>query len=432
MATTITQVLLEGGVDANIAEYVSNLFTQDPEGALGQAEDVLGPWIADGTSLSDLVEKLRLEIGKPTDRDGSSAAPGSGPASDSVQQTKSPPPAPSGGGIEVRTEVDDELKATFLKASVAGDVAQVKQMLSGDTECAVCLLAAEDKYGETAFRLAVRWNRQELLRELLALPAATATIDSHNNGYTALMIAASQGFTAIVKLLLNCEPPASLSVANNENNTAFHLAARGGHVAVFNKLVDNLNSCGLDRAQAVVLLNSVDSSAETVLHMWAAHGNQKCVERLMKIKGVDPSMQDRDGNTPMLAAALEKHEDVAVHILQKGKGKGVELQNSLGLSVLHVAASNGLQKLAVCAIAVGAPLDSRNKEFLGSCMPLHIAASYGKEAIARFILARGADAATPNGDGHTSVQLARMAGHEQLAEKLEAAITTESTEPEQS
>lgn len=88
------------------------------------------------------------------------------------------------------------------------------------------------------------------------------------------------------------------------------------------------------------------------------------------------------------------------------------------MSLLHVAASGGFQKLAVSAIAMGADLALKNEDFLGACTPLHIAASYGQEAICRFILARGGDCNEPNEDGHTSMQLAKMGGHEQVAEKL--------------
>jgi ankyrin repeat protein len=407
-ASELLAILLDSGIDQSVAQYVYQLFQQDPSSAFEQANDVLGPWLPDKTALHGLMEKLHAKVNdtKVPDKQQTASIFACSTELTKVEQLDSKPP-------------DQASKDSFFQAIEAGDLCEVKRVLGSLSNDGVdALVTAEDAHGENALRISIKWKRVDVLRELLLVPSVVQALGTPNrHNYTALQIATSMGLEDATSLILHCSTTHRiqlLSSTTNDQNTAFHLAGRGGHGKVFDTLVRAWSETSSD----ATLLNAVNCSNESALHLLAAEGKSTQVETLMKISGVDPSIQDKDGNTPIHAAALENHEDIACFLLESGKGKGVNVQNSLGLSVLHVAASNGLQKLAVCAIASGADLSSRNDECLGGCTPLHVAASYGHEAICRFMLARGADFTEANDDGFTSVQLASMGGHTKVVARL--------------
>ncbi|NIQ77940.1 MAG: ankyrin repeat domain-containing protein, partial [Anaerolineae bacterium] len=68
----------------------------------------------------------------------------------------------------------------------------------------------------------------------------------------------------------------------------------------------------------------------------------------------------------------------------------------------------------------GVPLDALDAE---GQSPLHWAALYGHRDVVNALLSAGADPTILNGNGKTALELARDAGHVEVAEALATALT---------
>jgi ankyrin repeat protein len=141
-----------------------------------------------------------------------------------------------------------------------------------------------------------------------------STTDVSRVGASALLMAAAAGDTQAVEQLLNAASPgvraAFVSAADQDNNTALHLAAENGHETVVGVLLS---------ARA-----AVDSA-------------------------------DAEGFTPLLSAAARGHAGVAKVLLEAGASVHIfPGQNS----PLHVAADSGHANVVKLLLQAGASTDS--------------------------------------------------------------------------
>lgn len=130
---------------------------------------------------------------------------------------------------------------------------------------------------------AARSGDVEQMRALLN--SREFAIDAKDDGEMPLHIAAENGFTAIVQLLLDYG--ADVNVQSSIKMTPLHKAARNGHLETAKFL--------LELGAAV---NQQDSEGMAPLHFAAIFGRLEMIQLLLQY-GADINKQDRFGDTPL-------------------------------------------------------------------------------------------------------------------------------------
>jgi ankyrin repeat protein len=185
---------------------------------------------------------------------------------------------------------------------------------------------------------------------------AEATFNADVEGSTPLHIAASQGHTQTIRVLLR--HGANLK-ATNEKWTALHFACQSGHV------------------DAVKLLLS---------------------------QGADINAQDESRQTPLFFAASWGHEAVLRLLLKNGAD--IEAEDSGGMTALHFACEFGREAVLRRLLEHGANIEARCRK---QRTPLHLAAGRGRTTIVKLLLEKGADPNARSSGGSDALRLATSA-----------------------
>ncbi len=207
------------------------------------------------------------------------------------------------------------------------------------------------------WRYAVQHNQLDVIRRHLAklddvdLPT--------ERGKTALMAAAGQGATNLVRALLTAG--ADVNASNRTFGTALMYAAWSGSMETVCLLLE----------QGV----SVDQQATngwSALMMAAAKGYD-AIAKLLLERGAMVNLPDVYGWTPLMRAAYAGHADV-VTVLLVHSGLALEVQNDRGQTALHLAVIQGNIRIIQDLLAHGAKPDTR--DFAGHT-PRSIASALG-------------------------------------------------------
>jgi RNA polymerase sigma factor (sigma-70 family) len=241
-----------------------------------------------------------------------------------------------------------------------------------------------------------------------------------------LFAAARHGFVYKVDALLQRDP--RLVHARNEDGLsiplyAAHAAHHSGNMGVVELLLARGAKVDLHLAAALGMAQRLDrfvaerqdlaaaaaSWGRTPLHWAASGGHTRLVARLLEL-GADANARDRFGCTPLHLAAELARADALSLLLDAGADLNARLRN--GKSVMHLAAQRRDRAVLSALAQRGGRLDifaasslgfiERVREFLKhepglvearlpfGATPLHMAAEDGQQAMAEFLVARGA------------------------------------------
>jgi len=253
--------------------------------------------------------------------------------------------------------------------------------------------------GATAIQWAAHWDQLEMIDVLLK---AGARVDMVNdNGVTALALACENGSAAAVDKLLHAG--ANVNVATASGETALMTAARTGNLDVVRALVSrgaNVNAKESSHGQtalmwavfyrhpssvAALLEAGADVTARSEIRSRMVHTGNRFGDR-----GADKGAlrMDLGGFTPLLFAAAE--DDVESGRLLLAKGANVNETAPNGASVLAVAALSGHSALSMFLVEQGADVSMAGAGYT----PLHAAIVRGDHALAKALLAHGANVDT--------------------------------------
>lgn len=196
-----------------------------------------------------------------------------------------------------------------------------------------------------------------------------------------------------------------------------HLAAYFGIVPLTAKLLFKksrinrlrLYGSGNERDSSV---NKRDSNDQTALH-WAAKGGHSAVVQLLLENGADIEVKNSNGLTPLHSAAERGNEAVAYLLLKKGVD--IEAKDESGWMALHSAARGGHKAITRLLLAAGGDIDAKDKS--GSTA-LHEAAGSGHDAIVRLLLDNGANIEANNYNKWTTLHSAAEGGNEAVVRLL--------------
>lgn len=149
---------------------------------------------------------------------------------------------------------------------------------------------------------------------------------------------------------------------------------------------------------------------EPALVLAIREGSAAVVQDLLAHPGTDLERRAVNGNTALMMAAFKRDGDTVRALLDKGAKV-----NQPGWTALHYAAASGDAAIAQLLIERGAKLDALSPRPSGAVTPLMMAAREGQDGIVRLLLAKGANAGLKNTEGFTAAQLAKQAGHDNLA-----------------
>jgi uncharacterized protein len=137
-------------------------------------------------------------------------------------------------------------------------------------------------------------------------------------------------------------------------------------------------------------------------------------ERLEADRGA-VSAFSTDGFTALHFAAFFGKAEAAKMLLENGAGVDVYTRNPFANQPLHAAAAGRHLEVSRVLIAGGADVNATQH---GGFTPLHEAAQHGDVEMTELFLSAGADRAAKTDAGETPADLARTAGHADLASRL--------------
>ncbi|XP_026164005.1 ankyrin repeat and SOCS box protein 2-like [Mastacembelus armatus] len=194
----------------------------------------------------------------------------------------------------------------------------------------------------------------------------------------------------------------SLVESNNEGWIALHEAAYHGQLQCVRILVrahpDSVNTCTLKNQTALLLA--------------ASQGHVSCVDFLLK-HGANPSIANKDGETPLFTACENPNEAIVDLLLQSGAQ--VNRSCRQGGSPLHEACRHGQLKLCRLLLEAGGKLQTKN---IYSIQPLFVAAQHGHANLIHLLAKKGADINGQAGDGASPLYEATKNGHVSAVEAL--------------
>lgn len=123
-----------------------------------------------------------------------------------------------------------------------------------------------------------------------------------------------------------------------------------------------------------------------------------------------------DGFTALHLAAFFGREVAAALLLERGADPDAAALNPMRVTPLHSAVAARHCAIAARLLARGAQPNARQQE---GWTPLHGAAHNGDAGTVELLLAHGADPRARHDGGKTAAELAREAGHEEIARALE-------------
>lgn len=149
----------------------------------------------------------------------------------------------------------------------------------------------------------------------------------------------------------------------------------------------------------------------------AAVGDTTAVARLLA-EHSDIDDRSSDGFTALHLAAFFDAPHAAVLLLRAGADPEAVATNSSAVQPLHSAVAGRSTAVSCALLVAGAAVDAAQH---GGFTALMAAAQHGDGPLLDLLLALGADPARATDDGRTASDLARSAGHGQIAERLSRA-----------
>lgn len=232
-----------------------------------------------------------------------------------------------------------------------------------------------NKAGKTPLMMAILYENEDLADRYIRHGANVTIPDA--NGCTALHIVAISGRCVDIIPSL-CRVGADINVKSNSGGTPLHWAARAS--------VESSNT--IKRLiEAGALIDAPDADGKAPLHWAAEHTRSASVAQLLQL-GANVSAQDRSGRAPLHIAAqyCKSSTDVMEHLLRAGAD--LEQTTATDYTPLHHAVISDNRIGAIHLLEQGANLECRAYD---RCTPLHWAARWGRHAMVKLFLERGAN-----------------------------------------
>ena len=270
-----------------------------------------------------------------------------------------------------------------------------------------------DVVGNTSLHIAASEGHVNVISVLLDHKADVSVRNKYD--MTPVMTAAASGQDLALDLLLerfDCNVDL-VNIKNHEGSTPLIMAAKEGFKAVVERLL---------RCQGI-LLDEVDSQGNTALHKAVLFHQQDIFDLLLK-EGADPLIPDHQQTTPLMSAASRGLEAVVTSLLKTKNN--VNAVNSKDETALHMAVRAKSLPIAKALVAAAAELDIFDNMQL---TPVLRAVQDGPQDLTIMLLQAGCDPTCTDLRGrnvlHHAVTMDRVAVVEHLIEAgMDLNVTT--------
>lgn len=157
--------------------------------------------------------------------------------------------------------------------------------------------------------------------------------------------------------------------------------------------------------------NAKNKFGETPL-MAAIYNNHNDVVEILLVEGADANIQDVRGNTPLHIAAAKKNYFATQQLIRNGAI--IDARNRANDTPLLLATLNGYIDIVDLLVREGADVNKANDDGLS---PLHVASYNGNSELVKYLLYVGANANMVNREGYKPYDLA-YGRHLQIAQIL--------------
>lgn len=296
-------------------------------------------------------------------------------------------------GLEV--DATDEEHLTSLHWAAWNGHRKVAQLLiqSGAN------LDAKSDMGNTALHL-VMSNKDytgpgdgDMVRWLLAKGSQINACDDRK--WTPLHLAASNGYTEIVDILLEHGP--DIEAKTLEGCTPLHLAAWYGRRMTFEYLLNN-----------GAMADATTNRGWTALHFFAAKGYCRSADIIVN-RIADTEAEDDFGQTPLQLAAANKRTPMIRLLLDRGTSSQARR------AAFRTAASAGNTEILQMIYQRKMNLEASDRN---GCTALLVAALHGHTDVVRMLLLYGADITSKMGSGWSALHCAVSRRHTSVVELL--------------
>ncbi|MEG2048930.1 MAG: ankyrin repeat domain-containing protein [Comamonas sp.] len=163
--------------------------------------------------------------------------------------------------------------------------------------------------------------------------------------------------------------------------------------------------------------NTPDERGRTALTLAIRQESWRVVDTLLLAPGIDLNLANRQGETPLMLAAIKGN----LELVKKLAERGADI-NREGWAPLHYAASAGLEHSVAIAsylLEHSAYIDAASPN--GST-PLMLAAQYSSEAMVKLLIQEGADVSLRNQQNFTAVDFARKSERDFMVQLLSTTV----------
>ena len=334
-----------------------------------------------------------------------------------------------GASLEI---CDDEGRTPFLYAAEGGKVRNLLRMI----QLGVHVLRT-DQCGFSALHVAASNGHTNAVRLLIenGVGVNEVTRSSNNPGDTSLMLAAEKGHLPTIQNLL--EKGGELNKGNEMGWLPLHFAAKGDHTEVVKFLLEKDGDVLAATASGKTVLHlatrldlirilvrhganiqAKDISGRTPLHVAAEKGQTDTVNYLLD-RGTDVNSRDRDGLLALYYALEGGHATTAKFLIDNGSESLLSNDPNLGgfyeAALLQSSSRKGLTDVVEIILNSNVYVDAIEDDSL--LTPLEEAASNGHNDVVSLLLDKGA-----NIDGNVSSRKERLRIREMESDSWENMI----------
>lgn len=160
--------------------------------------------------------------------------------------------------------------------------------------------------------------------------------------------------------------------------------------------------------------NSVSPEGQHGLYLALREPSFRAAKALLDWPKSNIDARNKEGETPLMMAALKGHTEMAKALVAKGADV-----NKTGWTPLHYAATGGHLDIMSLLLEHHAFIDAESPN---GTTPLMMAAHYGTTAAVKLLLDAGADVQMKNQLGLSAVDFAQRASRQDVAELIAAKI----------
>ncbi len=299
-------------------------------------------------------------------------------------------------------EKDLDGNSCLHRAVSKGNIEIIKFLLENKAD-----VGAKNNYfdGETALYIAIKEKKSIEIIKLLIAKGADVNTKGGQYGYTLLSMALGHpDYINVMQLLIKNGADVNLT---NGGWTPLHIAAGDGLTDAVELLIQN-------GARINIWTTDEDSVSSTPLH-WAVHAKHIDTVGLLINKGADINAITKNAGkeTALHSAVYLGSNDIARLLV--GKGANVDIKDSNGDTPLQWAANKGNMDITELLLKSGADINTKNNH---GDTPLHTAISEKNADVARLLIEKGADVNAKDQYGATPLRYATLRGLFDIAKLL--------------